>query len=384
MRTTFIIALIGLTQTLFAVTVNLTNHTVYVKTPVTADEAASKGYVDSLPGSTYTFGTTNAALSLYTNGTEVLLGTDIGAVSDDVTWRDRTNDWNSVTQKVDTEALGGYLPTNTVLGISATESTNISLAVIAPYTNHQDRTDNPHGVTAAQAGALPTNTTLLTSANVTNDLDLAVSPSLTQTVALAAGALQPVITTGTPIGDSGISAFVIDAVKGNSGFPAISFVGDSGGSEFYSNSLALLSDGFHRLRGTAQPVEYDYKIYDEGNFTPAAIVAAGGALLSPVVSSNLLALVVNQTCSVPYRADAPATDQQFHMAQTQDVTLAMGAFSTNSAWSLPLSWNTMGYQLTYCACSFRTNIGTLRTNDVNLLIASRPAGVTNWAVTVIP
>jgi hypothetical protein len=120
------------------------------------------------------------------------------------------------------------------------------------------------------------------------------------------------------------------------------------------------------------------------NVTPAAIVAAGGVLLSPVVSSNLLALVANGTCSVPYRADAPATDQQFHMAQTQANVLAMGAFDTNTAWSLPLSWHTMGNQLTYCPCTFRTNIGTMRTNAWNLIIASRPAFETNWTATVIP
>ena len=103
-----------------------------------------------------------------------------------------------------------------------------------------------------------------------------------------------------------------------------------------------------------------------------------------VLASNLLPLVVGATCSVPYRADAPATDQQFYMAQTQANVLAMGEYSISNAWSLPLSWHTMGYQLTYCPCSFRTNIGTMRTNAWNLIIASRPAFETNWTATVIP
>jgi len=133
------------------------------------------------------------------------------------------------------------------------------------------------------------------------------------------------------------------------------------------------------------------QIVDAGgltNVTPAAIVAAGAVTGTPwtasVLASNLLALVANGTCSVPYRADAPATDQQFYMAQTQATVLAMGTFSTNSAWSIPLSLNTMGYQLTYCACSFRTNTGTMRTNAWNMLVLSRPAFETNWTATVLP
>jgi HAMP domain-containing protein len=38
--------------------------------------------------------------------------------------------------------------------ITATQATNIAQAVVAPYTNHQDRTDNPHTVTAGQVGAM--------------------------------------------------------------------------------------------------------------------------------------------------------------------------------------------------------------------------------------
>ena len=68
------------------------------------------------------------------------------------------------------QVVGGYLPTNTTLGISATEGTNIASAVIAPYTNHQSRTDNPHGVTAGQAGALPTGTVYVAVEADTNAL----------------------------------------------------------------------------------------------------------------------------------------------------------------------------------------------------------------------
>jgi hypothetical protein len=152
-----------------------------------------------------------------------------------------------------------------------------------------------------------------------------------------------------------------------------------------TNTTQLVNGSGYITNVTAQ------QVLDAGaitNVTPAAIVAAGAVTGTPwtasVLASNLLALVANGTCSVPYRADAPATDQQFYMSQTQATVLAMGAFSTNSAWSVPLSWHTMGYQLTYCACSFRTNTGTMRTNAWNMLILSRPAFETNWTATVLP
>ena len=51
-------------------------------------------------------------------------------------------------------AAAGLAYTGTV---TAAQATNIAAAVVAPYTNHQSRTDNPHSVTAAQVGAVATN-----------------------------------------------------------------------------------------------------------------------------------------------------------------------------------------------------------------------------------
>jgi hypothetical protein len=61
-----------------------------------------------------------------------------------------------------TPATNGLVVTYTVSdddagGVTAAQATNIAAAVVAPYTNHQSRTDNPHAVTAAQVGAVATN-----------------------------------------------------------------------------------------------------------------------------------------------------------------------------------------------------------------------------------
>jgi hypothetical protein len=93
-------------------------------------------------------------------------------------------------------------------------------------------------------------------------------------------------------------------------FPAISFVGYDESENFYSNSLAILSDGFYRLRGTQQPIEYAYKIYDEGNFL------AGTHYLSPSgPGSNLTGITAAQVGSV-------ATNDARYLASLTNLTAA--------------------------------------------------------------
>jgi hypothetical protein len=104
-------------------------------------------------------------------------------------------------------------------------------------------------------------------------------------------------------------------------FPAISFVGYDESENFYSNSLAILSDGFYRLRGTQQPVEYTYKIYDEGNFL------AGTHYLSPSgPGSNLTGITAAQVGSV-------ATNDARYLASLTNLTaaaiVAAGAVTNN-------------------------------------------------------
>jgi hypothetical protein len=296
-KTAFLIMLIP--SLLSAATLDLRPDTVLVADPTLTNQPATKKYVDD----------------------QIIAGS-----SDDTSWRNRTNDWNSVsnkqpagtylapadiTNKVDAASLGtaaysnagAFYPANNPSGYVSSAGTTYTFAntnaAVGVYTNG----------TVVWIGTNQTGGGL-TAADVTNDLNLAVSPSLTQTVAKASTALQAIITNGTPIGDYGMSAFTVDAVKMGKLFPAISFVGYDESENFYSNSLAILSDGFYRLRGTQQPIEYAYKIYDEGNFL------AGTHYLSPSgPGSNLTGITAAQVGSV-------ATNDARYLASLTNLTAA--------------------------------------------------------------
>jgi hypothetical protein len=80
------------------------------------------------------------------------------AASDDLSWQSRTNDWNSVTGKASVAQLDGYLPTNTTLGISATEGSNIASAVTASMmlTGNVATATSAGGVTGGQSNTIAT------------------------------------------------------------------------------------------------------------------------------------------------------------------------------------------------------------------------------------
>jgi hypothetical protein len=200
--------------------------------------------------------------------------------------------------------------------LSPTEGTNIALAVTASMmltgnvatatsagsvTGGQSNTIETAVQPAALSGYMPTGSAHSTLSGILGSGSLHVSAADTN---LIAKALQPVITTGTPIGDYGISGFSIDlSANGNADiFPAFSVVGKTG-SAIWSNSFAAVDGLFYRMRGTAQPAEYLYRIYDEGNFL------AGTHYLSPFGSgSNLTGITAAQVVADPAGTAAAATN----------------------------------------------------------------------------
>jgi hypothetical protein len=95
------------------------------------------GYVTS--ATSYTFANTNLGAGVVvTNGTTVYVGTN--AAASGISATESTNIALAVTAgatqgMATVTMLGGYLPTNTALGVSAATATGIAEAVIAPYTN---------------------------------------------------------------------------------------------------------------------------------------------------------------------------------------------------------------------------------------------------------
>jgi hypothetical protein len=319
-----------------------------------ADAFAPSGTVS---GTTYTFANTNLVAGVvYTNGTVVWIGTNAPAFSDDKAWTNRALQADLVA--VSNVAAGAVQKIETL--------TNWIVVTDAGIVGEPSNPD-AWGIYAYPGGTNLHGWMALTDANVISDPTETWGYTYQGTFPTNSTPIQQTLATGTVrIAYLTVTNFTTNPQTGEG-----RFFGSVSGS-------VISATGSMDLNGVSVLT----------NITTAAIAAAGvvttGQWLSAVSASNLLPLVVNQTCNVPYRADAPATDQQWRMAQTQAVVLAMGAFDTNTAWALPLSWNTAGYQLTYCACTIRTNTGTMRTNAVNLLIASRPAGATNWTVTVTP
>jgi hypothetical protein len=172
-----------------------------------------------------------------------------------------------------------------------------------------------------------------------------------------------------------MSAFTVDAVKMGKLFPAISFVGYDESENFYSNSLAILSDGFYRLRGTQQPVEYTYKIYDEGNFL------AGTHYLSPSgPGSNLTGITAAQVGSVAtndarYLASltnlSPSALAAAGGVTTSTVLRAGTAITLNGATNdVPLTNGTITIASTAATESMRTPLARIHMVNNQALAAS--------------
>jgi hypothetical protein len=97
-------------------------------------------------------------------------------------------------------------------------------------------------------------------------------------------------------------------------------------------------------------------------------------------SSNLLSLVANGTCSIPYNASAPASDQQFYITATAAVTFVatIANWPTNRAQVFVLDLYSGANQVTWDAATMKTNAMTLSTNALNHMVWSRGVGHTNW------
>jgi hypothetical protein len=167
--------------------------------------------------------------------------------------------------------------------------------LIAPYTNHQDRVDNPHTVTLEQVGGI-------SSSTATGIAEAVVAPYTNQVTAESVAG--------------------VGAVTG----------------------------------------------------TPWTVGAA---------SSNLLSLVANGTCSIPYNASAPASDQQFYLAATQaSVTFkaTVDNWPTNRGWAIPVGYFNAN-ETKWDAATIYSNMATISTTKWNHLVFSRGYGQTNFTVT---
>lgn len=123
-------------------------------------------------------------------------------------------------------------------GIPANTASNITRGIIAPYTNHQDRVDNPHSVTAAQVGA----PTLAVATNIATAVHAYDKTNLVTVLGVSVG------TTNTYTIDPTISdRFYIDTPS--NGLNAVSF--PTTGYDMQSVIVVLPSLGFtNQLTGS--------------------------------------------------------------------------------------------------------------------------------------
>lgn len=239
------------------------------------------------------------------------------------------------------------LPTTNYYGLGEASGTvHVAYAMIIPYIVTMIDTNGIYGE-RIKAGSVP--------ASAINPADWAAATN-NPTLDTLGGV------TNTPagiIGAGGVTGIVYFAGTTTYASNGISYVGTNG---FCGGATNIIING-----STGS--------YDTVSRTLSATIPS---YLSAVLSSNMLPLIVNQTCNVPYRTDAPQWEQQYSLIMTQATTLAfpLSTWITGRAYAVAVSLQTQGHQLTLDALSI-TNQATISTNRENLLIWSKGATHTN-------
>jgi hypothetical protein len=234
--------------------------------------------------------------------------------------------------------------------------TGVTATVDMSWSNDYYRASNPNN--------------FVTAAGVTNELDLSQSPSLTNTVALAAGAIQlGASVTGAleTIGGQELDIRPAFTVSGGPfALPAIGFDNDDGGVWLVAGSPSFL--GRADTNGTV------YTLWDTGNFlsgvnylapngsgasltgfTPAQIAAAGGLTNIPAVIVPVPLAAIDGTATVTSAASYWTLGEM-----TQDVVVALGPNLTNTLYGRGfwLDFNAGSNSITFPPAAFSNLLGS--------------------------
>lgn len=128
-------------------------------------------------------------------------------------------------------------------GVTGGDVTNITTALIKPYTNHQDRVDNPHNTTAAQVGAIPiggtasnvTTAAIVAAGGRTNDPTLASLGGMSNDAYTASYNLLPIVANGTATITRAMGQSLVIVPTGTVYFAADSSFPTNGDSVFNLN-----------------------------------------------------------------------------------------------------------------------------------------------------
>jgi hypothetical protein len=128
------------------------------------------------------------------------------------------------------------------------------------------------------------------------------------------------------------------------------------------------------LTGVLHPGDSNTNLFNGAGYTTGTPWTVGAA------SSNLLSLVANGTCSIPYNASAPASDQQFYIYLTTAITFTVTTadWPTNRAHSFVLDYYSVGSQIVWSASTMLTNLMASSNNCMNHSVWSKGVGHTNF------
>ena len=374
MKITFMVVMM-MALTLQGAVLDLTPDTVLVQSPTQTNQAATKAYVDAHSGdSSYTFGATNAAIGFYTNGTEVLLGTNIETIVDDVSWRSSTDTWNIVTGKLD------IVGTNNFIKLSEVPADNLawqSNAVDSVARANITATSNAIPTSAAQINGL-TNAAAFDAAGAA----LAVSNAFTNTAALALTALQavrdgPVSIISTERSDFRLESWILDYDNntGSTWSPTIGFVLSY---DHITNWFGLQS-GLLGRAGFARYPTYDaflsYGIHDDGNFL------AGTHYLAPSGNgSNLTGITAAQVGASPtghvHNASSVTNLDAVIGTQIGASNFPSRVDATNIALAVVAPWTNQVTAASIVGAGGKTNVTvTATTNSAGVASASAANGL---------